>query len=181
MSRLWVQGGAEGIGSFLNTAPPPCYLIYLLAAGFGLPCSEDALVGPHESQFPSQVIDLYCFYSPTIPTSPIWVLPPLQTCTQRTTVWSKQAAKRHSPSTQTSFKGSQPSEALQVSWNYSCSDLTSWKGRRWLGWGPTLLTGSTAAGGPSCQWWPSCTWEWSCRTSSPLALESSYAWASLKA
>ena len=39
-----LQGGAEGLGTFLNTAPPPCYLIYLLAAGFGFPCSEDALV-----------------------------------------------------------------------------------------------------------------------------------------
>lgn len=32
------------MGAFLESAPPPCYLIYLLAAGFGLPCSEDALV-----------------------------------------------------------------------------------------------------------------------------------------
>ena len=39
-----MQSGADGIGAFLETAPPPCYLIYLLAAGFGLPCSEDALV-----------------------------------------------------------------------------------------------------------------------------------------
>ena len=30
--------------AFLETAPPPYYLIYLLAAGLGLPCSEDAFV-----------------------------------------------------------------------------------------------------------------------------------------
>ena len=39
-----VQSGTDGLGAFLETAPPPCYLVYLLAAGFGLPCSEDALV-----------------------------------------------------------------------------------------------------------------------------------------
>ena len=39
-----LQGGAEGIGAFLETAPPPYYLFYLLSAGLGFPCSEDAFV-----------------------------------------------------------------------------------------------------------------------------------------
>lgn len=38
------QGGAEGVGALLENAPPITYLVYLLSAGFGLPCSEDALV-----------------------------------------------------------------------------------------------------------------------------------------
>ena len=39
-----LQGGAEGIGAILETAPPPYYLFYLLSAGLGFPCSEDAFV-----------------------------------------------------------------------------------------------------------------------------------------
>lgn len=39
-----LKGGASSVAMFLETAPPPLYLVYMLAAGFGLPCSEDALV-----------------------------------------------------------------------------------------------------------------------------------------
>lgn len=39
-----LKGGAASLAVFLETAPPPLYLVYMLAAGFGLPCSEDALV-----------------------------------------------------------------------------------------------------------------------------------------
>ena len=39
-----MQGGAASLGAFLEAAPPPLYLVYMLAAGVGFPCSEDALV-----------------------------------------------------------------------------------------------------------------------------------------
>ncbi len=39
-----MQGGAASLGAFLEAAPPPLYLLYMLAAGVGFPCSEDALV-----------------------------------------------------------------------------------------------------------------------------------------
>lgn len=39
-----LKGGASSLAVFLETAPPPLYLVYMLAAGFGIPCSEDALV-----------------------------------------------------------------------------------------------------------------------------------------
>lgn len=39
-----LKGGAASLAVFLETAPPPLYLVYMLAAGFGIPCSEDALV-----------------------------------------------------------------------------------------------------------------------------------------
>lgn len=32
-----MQGGAQSLAVFLQTAPPPLYLVYMLAAGFGLP------------------------------------------------------------------------------------------------------------------------------------------------
>ena len=44
-NRLWSecqgrsQGGASSVALFLETAPPPLYLVYMLAAGFGLPVS----------------------------------------------------------------------------------------------------------------------------------------------
>ncbi|KAK9842500.1 hypothetical protein WJX81_003116 [Elliptochloris bilobata] len=38
------QGGASGVAALLETAPPQYYFLYLIAAGFGVPCSEDALV-----------------------------------------------------------------------------------------------------------------------------------------
>jgi len=38
------QGSAASISSVLASVSPPFYLVYMLAAGFGLPCSEDALV-----------------------------------------------------------------------------------------------------------------------------------------
>lgn len=34
-----LQGGAASLAVFLETAPPPLYLVYMLAAGFGLPVS----------------------------------------------------------------------------------------------------------------------------------------------
>ncbi len=34
-----MKGGAASIGAFLETAPPLMYLVYMLAAGFGLPVS----------------------------------------------------------------------------------------------------------------------------------------------
>lgn len=39
-----VQGGASSVAAYLETANPLSYLIYMLGAGVGLPCSEDALV-----------------------------------------------------------------------------------------------------------------------------------------
>ena len=35
-----MQGGSQSIAGFLEGAPPESYLIYLLGAGMGLPCSE---------------------------------------------------------------------------------------------------------------------------------------------
>lgn len=37
-----MQGGAASLAVFLETAPPPLYLVYMLAAGFGLPVSTFA-------------------------------------------------------------------------------------------------------------------------------------------
>ena len=34
-----MQGGASSLAVFLETAPPPLYLVYMLAAGFGIPVS----------------------------------------------------------------------------------------------------------------------------------------------
>ena len=39
-----MQGSTASLGAYLESAPTPSYLLYLIAAGFGLPCSEDALV-----------------------------------------------------------------------------------------------------------------------------------------
>ena len=36
-----MQGGAASLAVFLETAPPPLYLVYMLAAGFGIPVSTD--------------------------------------------------------------------------------------------------------------------------------------------
>ena len=36
-----MQGGAGSLAVFLETAPPPLYLVYMLAAGFGIPVSID--------------------------------------------------------------------------------------------------------------------------------------------
>ena len=38
------QGGASSVATFLETAPPPLYLVYMLAAGFGLPVSMSRLL-----------------------------------------------------------------------------------------------------------------------------------------
>ena len=38
------QGGASSVATFLETAPPPLYLVYMLAAGFGLPVSTGRLL-----------------------------------------------------------------------------------------------------------------------------------------
>lgn len=35
--RWCMQGGAVSVGAFLETAPPAMYLVYMIAAGFGLP------------------------------------------------------------------------------------------------------------------------------------------------
>ena len=39
-----VQGGASSLAVFLETAPPPLYLVYMLAAGFGIPVSTGNLI-----------------------------------------------------------------------------------------------------------------------------------------
>ena len=38
---ILMQGGAASLAVFLETAPPPLYLVYMLAAGFGIPVSTD--------------------------------------------------------------------------------------------------------------------------------------------